>query len=79
MERRRPSVRFVVTFVAGHDAADNLGAVRSLRAVLKNALRRHGLRAVDVKEIESAPENQAARAFGGLRRDVRDRLRGRSP
>jgi hypothetical protein len=80
MERRRPSTRFVVTFIAGH-GADNSGAIRSLRAVLKNALRRHGLRAIDIRE-ESVPppdvSNQIAGAFGQLRHDVRNRLRDQS-
>jgi hypothetical protein len=91
MERRRLSdsraasvisnrPRFVVTFTAGR-GTDNPSAIRALRAVLKNALKRHGLRAIDIRE-ENAPapdiSNQIADAFTGLRRDVHDRLRGRS-
>ena len=73
MIRERP--RFVVTFVPVPGVTDS---IKALRATLKNALRRHGLRAIDIRE-ESAPtpdvSNQIADAFTGLRRDVRDRSR----
>jgi hypothetical protein len=42
--------RFVVTFTP----VPGVDGIRALRAVLKTALRRHGLRAADVRE-ESAP------------------------
>jgi hypothetical protein len=71
-------VRFVVTFTTVPGVNNG---VRALRAVLKNALRRHGLRATNVRE-ENAPtpdmSNQVAGSFGQLRRDVRGRLRERS-
>ena len=69
--------RFTVTFVPVPGVDDG---IKALRAVLKNALRRHGLRCTDIRE-ESAPApdaaNQVASALGQLRHDVRDRLRRR--
>ena len=69
--------RYVVTFAA----ARSVDGARALRLLLKSARRRFGLVAIDARE-ESAPapdiSNQIADAFTGLRRDVRERLRGRS-
>jgi hypothetical protein len=66
--------KYVVTFTAAH----GVDGVHALRALLKIALRRFGLVAVDARE-ESAPapdiSKQIADAFAGLRRDVRERLR----
>jgi hypothetical protein len=70
--------RFIITFVPVPGVTDS---IKALRATLKNALRRHGLRAIDIREESaSAPDtsNQIADAFTELRRDVRNRLRGRS-
>jgi hypothetical protein len=48
----RPAT-FIVTFVATRDCVD---AIKALRAVLKSALRAHGLRAVDVRELTDEPQ-----------------------
>jgi hypothetical protein len=75
-DRERTGTVFTVTFRAPAGSA----GIHALRALLKTALRRFGLRATDVREERErarAPDtsNQIADAFTGLRRDVRDRLR----
>jgi len=65
--------RFVVTFTP----APGVDGVRSLRLLLKSARRRFGLVVIDAREKEDASTN-VAKAFEQLRRDVCDRLRGRS-
>jgi hypothetical protein len=55
--------------------------IHALRFLLKRLLRQYGFRCLDIREeAPPAPDvsNQVADAFGQLRRDVRDRLRGRS-
>ena len=46
--------RFHVTFVAER----GVDGIRSLRAVLKSALRRFGLRAIDVRELTDEPQTR---------------------
>jgi hypothetical protein len=55
--------------------------IYALRFLLKRLLRQYGFRCLDIRE-EAAPapdvSNQVADAFGQLRRDIRNRLGGRS-
>jgi hypothetical protein len=46
--------RFIVTFAVGND----VDGIKALRALLKSALRRFGLRAIDVRECTPAPDEQ---------------------
>jgi hypothetical protein len=74
-DREQTGAIFTVTFRAPAGSA----GIHALRALLKTALRRFGLRATDVRE-ENAPAapdvaNRIADAFGQLRRDVRNRER----
>jgi len=45
---------FIVTLVA----QPGVDGIRSLRAVLKSALRRFGLRAIDVRELTDEPQTR---------------------
>jgi hypothetical protein len=75
-DRERTGSIFTVTFRAPAGSA----GIHPLRALLKTALRRFGLRAIDMHEentTATAPDTttQIADAFGQLRRDVNNRLR----
>ncbi len=75
--REQAGTIFTVTF---HAPAGGAG-IHALRALLKTALRRFGLRCTDIRE-ERAPapdtSTRIADAFDELRHDVRNRLRERS-
>jgi hypothetical protein len=60
--------RFIITLVP----APGVDGVRALRAVLKTALRRHGLRAIDARE------ETHTKVFTELRRDVAARRAART-
>jgi hypothetical protein len=49
--RHKPTHTFIVHLRAERD----VDAIRSLRALLKVALRRFGLRAIEVREIQGPP------------------------
>jgi hypothetical protein len=51
-------MKFRVTLLAARDA-DDATAVRALRAILKVAWRRFGLRAVDVREVLDRSDDPA--------------------
>jgi hypothetical protein len=46
--------RFIVTFAVGND----VDGIKALRALLKSALRRFGLRAIDVRELTDEPQTR---------------------
>jgi hypothetical protein len=50
--------RFTVTFVATRDCVD---AIKAFRLLLKVALRRFGLRAIDVRELHDELQAKAPR------------------
>jgi hypothetical protein len=65
--------RFVITLVP----LPGIDGIRALRAVLKTALRRHGLRATDVRG-ETEPASTYTKVFTELRRDVAARRAART-
>ena len=71
--RRTPEtahLRFIVTLTP----EPGVDAIRALRAVLKTALRRHGLRAIDARE-----ETEHTHVFVELRHDIVARRAARTP
>jgi hypothetical protein len=55
--------------------------IHALKFLLKRLLRQYGFVCLDIREEPARPpdtSNQIADTFTELRRDVRDRLRGRS-
>jgi hypothetical protein len=79
-DRQQPPDRRPI-FTLRIEGKPGAAGIHALRFLLKRLLRQYGFRCLDIRE-ESAPapdtSNQIADAFTGLRRDVRDRLRGRS-
>ena len=65
-----PRPRFTITFTPN----PGVDAIRALRAVLKTALRRHGLRAIDARK-----ETEHTHVFDELRHDIVARRAARTP